>query len=279
MSNTFSIGAMLHPVPGELETRFADIRELGLTHVQIGYNPALDNAEGIAELKSVAENNGVEITTVFCGFAGEDYSSIPIVRATVGLVPTETRAERVKLVDSISKFALGLSVNRVAAHIGFIPEDAADPRYPDLVETVKGICDELAAREQVFALETGQETAKTLRRFIDDLERPNIRVNCDPANMILYGNDNPIEALDLLAPWIDGIHAKDGTWPTETDMLGAEVPWGQGDVNAPVWFAKLLAGGYRGPLTIEREISGAEQQADIRAAKALLESFIGEKAV
>ncbi|RYG65740.1 DUF559 domain-containing protein [bacterium] len=140
--------------------------------------------------------------------------------------------------------------------------------------TVTGICDDLGARGQSFSLETGQETAKTLQRFLSDVALPNLRVNFDPANMILYGNDQPIEALDLLAPYIIGVHCKDGLWPTETDQLGEEVPFGEGQVNAKAWLEKLIATGYTGPLTIEREISGDAQKRDIAAAINLIEGVL-----
>ena len=255
-------------------------KELGLSTVQLGYPQPLNNPEGIEKIKAAVQETGVEITTVFCGFPGESYADIPTVRATVGLVPEETRPERVARVLEISEFAHKIGVDRVAAHIAFIPEDENDPRYPALVETVRGILDELGTRGQVFALETGQETAKTLRRFIDDLKRENIRVNFDPANMILYGNDNPVEAMPLLAEWIDGVHCKDGTWPNEEqkaqNKLGKETPLGEGDVNIPEWIKALLATGFTGPLTIEREISGEQQKEDIRKAVELLNGLIAQ---
>ena len=108
------------------------------------------------------------------------------------------------------------------------------------VEAVRGICVELAKNGQVFALETGQETAAGLKHFIEDVAVDNLHVNFDPANMILYGNDKPIPALDVLAPWIDGVHFKDGTWPTVAGQLGTETPLGEGDVDIPASTAKLL---------------------------------------
>lgn len=273
MTTELALGVITRLGDEPLE-RLQEVRHLGLTVVQIGYAAHLDNPDGIAKIKSALEQSQVVITTVFCGFAGESYADIPTVRATVGLVPENTRAERVARVDVISQFAQKLGVARVAAHIGFIPEDHSDPLYATMVETVQGICDKLQARGQNFALETGQETAATLRRFINDVGRDNLRVNFDPANMILYGNDQPIPALDLLAPWVDEVHCKDGEWPTEKDKLGHETPLGEGAVNVPAWIAKLLQIGFRGPLIIEREISGDEQKRDIVRARQLLESLL-----
>jgi sugar phosphate isomerase/epimerase len=278
MAQPLALGVITHMKDNPRAALLA-AKELGLSTVQLGYPQPLNTQSGIAEIKEAVAETGVEITTVFCGFPGESYADIPTVRATVGLVPENTRAERVARIFEISEFAQKIGVDRVAAHIGFIPEDENDARYPALVETVQKVCDELQKRGQVFALETGQETARTLRRFIDDLQRPNIRVNFDPANMILYGNDNPITAMPLLADWIDGVHCKDGKWPTEENKLGQETPLNEGDVNIPEWIKALLATGFTGPLTIEREIAGEQQKKDIRKAVELLNNLIAEHRV
>lgn len=250
------------------------VRDADINTVQLQYPPHLDNADGIEEVRDAVRQTGVAITTVFCGFEGESYADIPTVINTVGLVPEEPRAARVEKIETISQFASALGVNRIGAHIGFIPHDKADPRFDALVETVRGICDSLGARDQVFALETGQETAKALKTFIEEVARPNLKVNFDPANMILYGTEPPVPATQMLMPWIDGVHCKDGTWPTEKDQLGHETPFGSGDVDATAWLHLLVREGYRGPLTIEREISGPQQMEDVRAAKNIIESAL-----
>lgn len=246
------------------------IRDLDIPTVQASYASDLDNADGIRAIEEARRKTGVEITTVFCGYPGESYADMPTVQRTVGLVPPATRAERTELTKQIAAFARRLDVERVAAHIGFVPEESGDPLYADAVTTIQDLCDHLAKQRQTFALETGQETAAALRRFLDDVDRPNIRVNFDPANMILYGKDKPIPALDLLMPWIDGVHCKDGRWPAAPGEFGVETPLGEGDVDLGRWLGRLLALGYRGPLTIEREISGEEQRRDIAAGRDLI---------
>ncbi len=250
------------------------VRDADIFTVHLQYPAQFDSAEGIEQIRDAVRQTGVAITTVFCGFEGESYADIPTVINTVGLVPEEAREARVEKIEQISQFARELGVDRIGAHIGFIPHDRADPRYDALVETVRGICDALAAREQVFALETGQETAESLKEFIADVDRENLRVNFDPANMVLYGTEPPIPATQLLMPWIDGVHCKDGTWPTEKDQLGHETPFGQGDVAATEWLQTLVQAGYRGPLTIEREISGPQQMQDVIAAKNFIEDAV-----
>lgn len=170
------------------------------------------------------------------------------------------RAERV------SDFAKFLGVKRVASHIGFIPEDPSEEAYGDLAETVRHLADYCERNGQVFALETGQEPAEVLLEFIEDVDCDNVRVNFDPANMILYGSGEPLPALELLADYVDGVHVKDGGWPMEKGKLGTERPLGEGKVNIPAYIAKLKEIRYTGPLTIEREISGAQQVADIKKA-------------
>lgn len=252
------------------------VRSLGVPTAQISYPAALDNEAGLREIEAARLVTGIEITTVFCGFAGESYADIPTVQRTVGLVPEDTRAERVEKTLKIAEFAQKIGVSRVAAHIGFVPEDHSDPLYAPMVAVTREICEALKARGQVFALETGQETAQGLKHFIEDVKVDNLRVNFDPANMILYGNDQPIPALDVLMPWIDGVHCKDGRWPTAEGQLGEETPLGDGDVNLHDWLKRLLELGYRGPLTIEREISGEKQREDILSAVALLEGLLAE---
>ncbi len=274
-SNELALGVIVSLGENPIE-KLHEVRDLGLSVVQISYPANLDNDAGIEKIKAAVEESGIGITTIFCAFEGERYDDIPTVHETVGLVPEKTRAERVEITERISLFAQKLGVDRVAAHIGFIPEDAADPLYKEVVETVRGICEKLKARGQIYALETGQETAKTLKRFIGDVGTGNLRVNFDPANMILYGNDQPIPALDLLGEWVDEVHCKDGDWPTEKGQLGEEKPFGEGSVNVPAWIDKLMEIGFTGPLTIEREISGDEQKKDIFRARKLLEELLAK---
>lgn len=249
------------------------VRSLGVPTAHISYPAAMDNEAGVREIESARRQTGIEITTIFCGFAGESYADISRAQASVGLVPEATRAERLAKTLRIAEFAHKIGVARVAAHIGFVPEDHSDPRYAPVVQVTQQICDALAVRGQVFALETGQETAQGLKRYIEYVKRENLKVNFDPANMILYGNDQPISALDVLMPWIDGVHCKDGRWPTQEGQLGEETPLGEGDVDLRAWLKRLLELGYRGPLTIEREISGDQQKHDILRAVALLEAL------
>lgn len=268
-----ALGITLH-LKDDAQTAFARLNALGLPTAQI-YAP-----EGMSpgEVLAAAAQTGAVVTSVIAHFAGERYDDIPTVSATVGLVPEATREDRVDELLGVAAFAKALGVRQVQAHLGFIPEDESDPRYAPLVAMMQGICDHLNMTGQIFALETGQETAATLVRFLGDVARPNLRVNFDPANMILYGNDNPLTALELLFPFIESVHAKDGAWPTEAQKLvqglGVEKPLGEGDVDIPRFLTTLLELGYRGAITIEREIQGEQQGLDILRGKALIEHTI-----
>lgn len=266
-----AIGVMLG-VGESPEESLKKVLDVGVRCAQMGRPPdAWLKPAKAAELKKMIRKSGITITTVFCGFDGERYDDIPTVQQTVGFVPKATRAARVKKARQIADFAKILGVKNVAAHVGFVPEDHADPDYKAIVQTVGKFADYLKKNGQRLCLETGQETGPCLLRFIKDMKRSNVRVNFDPANMILYDSGEPIPALKLVGKYVAGVHAKDGIWPTEKDKLGTEVPLGKGKVNIPRFVQTLADLGYRGPLTIEREITGDQQKKDIIKARKLLE--------
>jgi L-ribulose-5-phosphate 3-epimerase len=123
-------------------------------------------------------------------------------------------------------------------------------------------------------METGQETPITMLRAIEGTGLDNVCVNLDTANLILYGKGEPAGALDVVGARVRGLHAKDGLYPTDPRKLGKEVPIGHGRVDFPELMRRLRQLSYSGPITIEREISGPQQEADIRASKAYLERLI-----
>jgi sugar phosphate isomerase/epimerase len=257
--------------PKESLKRVAD---LGMTNIQTSTPPddLFEEPKRSAFIQAAHESS-VKITVMFATFPGEDYSDIASVRRTVGYLNPVTREERVQKTLQISDLARDLGVDKVAAHVGFVPEETNDPEYAAMVEVVRRLCDHCKGNGQYFCMETGQETAEVLLRFIHDINRDNLRVNFDPANMILYGSGEPIAALKLVAKYVASVHCKDGKWPTEAGKLGHEYPLGQGDVGIDRFVATLKEIGYDGPLTIEREISGDQQIKDILEAKKLLEQL------
>ena len=228
-------------------------------------------------IRKKAKEKEIKITSLICGFEDEDYQDIPTIKRTVGLVNPATRGKRVLRVLSYSDFALELEVEIIQAHIGFIPENTSDFNYKELVLALQKIADYCKENNQSFTLETGQEKALILSKFIEDVNRSNLGVNFDPANMLLYDADDPIEALDILGKYVIGVHCKDGKRPERKGELGKEYPLGEGDVGIEKFINKLRKIGYTGHLTIEREISGQKQIRDILKAKELLQKLVNKE--
>jgi len=224
-------------------------------------------------IKKTMQEKGVRITALICHFEDESYEDMVTIKQTVGLLNQATREKRMRRILSFSEVARNLAVKVLQAHIGFIPEDRNDLDYKGLVKVVQRIADYCKRNGQSFALETGQEKARTLAIFIEDVDRPNLRVNFDPANLLLYDAGDPMEALDILGKYFIGVHCKDGKRPTKRGELGKEYPLGEGDVGIKRFIDKLKEIGYTGPLTIEREIAGEKQIKDILKAKELLEKL------
>lgn len=230
--------------------------ELGIPTIQLhAPRPETRTRDNAKKFLDRLGELGITLTAVFGGFEGESYADIPTVARTVGLVPPATRAERTREMKEIADFARVLGCDVVALHVGFIPHDRDDPLYRDVVKVTQEICDHCAKNNQRLHLETGQETADTLLQFIRDVERPNLFVNFDPANMILYGSGEPIAALRKVGSYVRSVHCKDAKWAARPgEEWGQEVPLGQGDVNIELFLRTLAELGYDGPLTIEREI-------------------------
>ena len=165
---------------------------------------------------------------------------------------------------------------RVCGTMGYIPENPNDPAYTACIAAARWLAGVYAGNGVGLDFETGQETPITMLRAIRDIASPCIGVNFDPANLLMYGKANPVDALDILGPYVRGFHAKDGEYPVDPGKLGSEKPLGEGRVDFPALIKKLLASGYDGPLTIEREIEGEEQQNDILKANRILERIIKE---
>ena len=192
------------------------------------------------------------------------------VRDTVGLLPEALLPERMARTKLFADFAANLGVPILTTHIGVMPEDPADPGRRRLVDAVQEIAEYLAPKGMRFAMETGQETGPAMEEFLVAVGRDNVGVNFDPANMILYGTGDPLEALEALRHHVFHVHCKDGEWPTAPGQLGTEVPLGTGAVGIERYVGKLKEIGYAGPLVIERE-AGDDRIGDITRAKELLE--------
>jgi L-ribulose-5-phosphate 3-epimerase len=254
------------------EAALGRVHELGVPTCQVlanNYGP--EAAERLHE--ALAHYNLEATSLVVTGPGPEDYDFYkgPV---TIGLVPREFRATRIEHIKRASDFAHVMGIPAVQTHCGFIPENPNDPTYKEAVDAIREVAGYCREHGQQFRYETGQETPVTLLRAIQDVGLDNQGLNFDCGNLILYGKANPVDALDVVGRYVQGIHAKDGRYPTNPHDLGEEVPIGQGRVDFPKFLSRLKEVGYRGAVTIEREISGPKQMEDLKKEKAYLEDLI-----
>lgn len=269
------IGVMFWAGRDPVET-VRELKAVGTRCGQIGIAGDTRLAGAAAKWKAALAAENFPVVTAFCAYNGESYADIPTVQRTVGFIPLQTRAEREQRTYEVSDFAREVGIPSIATHIGFVPEDDSHPDYLVVREMVRRVCDHAAKNRQTFALETGQEPADTLLHFLIDVNRPNLGINFDPANMILYGTGDPVEALGTLAMHVISVHCKDGDWPPKgvPGALGEEKPLGQGAVGMPRFIQKLKSVGFKGPLNIEREIPDqAQRLRDIAMGVKLLEKL------
>lgn len=251
----------------------AKVHDLGLPSCQVFVSDF--EPQDAVPLRRALDQNKIEAASFVVGGPGREVWDFYEGPLTIGLVPPETRAARIAHLKKASDFAKECAIPAVQTHCGFIPENPNDPLYKKTVAAMHEVAEYCKRNGQDFRYETGQETPITLVRAILDVGLDNQGVNFDLANLILYGKANPVDAIEILAPYIQGIHAKDGLFPTNPRQLGEEVPVGKGKVDFPRIIARLKELKYGGAVTIEREISGPRQMEDVRAAKTYLESLIG----
>jgi L-ribulose-5-phosphate 3-epimerase len=257
------------------------VKSFGVRAGQLGLPGDLSLDGAAARWDEALTGEHFTAVTAVCSYLGEDYADIPAVQQTVGLVPSSTRAERIERTKAVSDFARALAIDSVACHIGFVPHKQDHPAYAGIRDVARELCDYCDQNGQFFTLETGQEPAKVLLRFMEDVDRPNLKINFDPANMVLYGTGDPIEALEALSKHVISVHCKDGDWPPRDKpaALGIERPLGEGSVDIPQFIAKLKESGYRGILSVEREEPDEKKRAtDIRKAVAMLKKLTGRAA-
>jgi len=255
------------------EAALEKIHDLGMPTCQAFVSEIETELAG--RLRAALDKYKIEATSLVVGGPGKEVWDFYGGPLTIGLVPRETREARIAQIKKASDFAKECGIEAVQTHCGFIPENPNDPVYKETVAAMREVAGYCKRNGQKFRYETGQETPITLVRAIQDVGLDNQGVNFDLANLILYGKANPVDAIEILGPYVQGIHAKDGVWPTNPKELGEEVPIGKGKVDFPRIIGRLKELNYRGAVTIEREISGPRQVEDVRTAKAYLEKLLG----
>lgn len=246
------------------------MKQLGVNRVNLALKPAF-REDGDAYLEAVRAQPWT-LSAATIGFFHEDYSSLESIRATGGIVPDEHWDENREMVLRAIDITAKLGVPFLTLHAGFIEDD--DPvkarRFRDRVVS---LADAAGERGIALLMETGQETAKCLRDLLEELNHPALGINFDPANMILYGKGDPVEAVRMLGRWIRHVHIKDAVAARIPGTWGTEVPWGRGQVGCAPFLCALETIGYNGALAIERE-AGDNRLEDIRQAAGLLTAWV-----
>lgn len=270
-----NVGVIIRNLDEKIGEKIAFARSLGMETCQLNCWDKNSFTDEMAEkILTACKEHGMKISSLWCGWSGPAMWNFYEGPKTLGLVPEEYRKMRVEELKLGSDFAKKLGVENLVTHVGYIPENPNDPTFTDVVLAVREVAERCKENGQYFLFETGQETPVTLLRTIEEIGLDNLGINLDPANLIMYGKANPIDALDVFGKYVRDVHAKDGRYPTCGKELGPETPIGEGKVNFPAFIKKLREIGYDGSLTIEREISGEQQIKDIKAAKKLLDELI-----
>lgn len=252
------------------------IRELGLELTQVSQLPSeFYSEDGARRFRAMLQEAGVRAAATTIAHDGEEYDDWPTVRRTVGYVPQEFRASRVAYSHRVIDFTAAIGCRYVTTHIGEPPHDTNDPEYAALVDLVRELGQHCADVGLRFGLETGQETGRALMAFVGRVGLDNVGVNFDPANIVLYGADDPLSALDEVAPRLFGAHCKDGLWPAEPEGLGTEVLAGQGEAKVCACVRKLVRLGYEGPIIMEIG-AGPDRREALRQGKAFLEECLAD---
>lgn len=268
------LGTMVAMDMDRLEDEFIDLKEMGFETCQLNcWKEESFTADNAHDVRSLAKKYEVEISALWCGWSGPCEWNFTQGPVTIGLVPAAYRHKRLETLIKGADFCAEIGVEDIITHVGFIPNNPFDPDYTGLVGALRHLSIHCLRHGLNFLFETGQEAPVTLLRTIEDIGTENLGINLDPANLLMYGYGNPIDALDVIGRYVRNVHGKDGLYPGEGRQLGGETPIGQGSVNYPEFIRKLKGIGYDRYITIEREISGEEQRVDILAAKKLLEEL------
>ncbi|MGB6221664.1 sugar phosphate isomerase/epimerase family protein [Haloferula sp.] len=223
-------------------------------------------ASAVEILKPLIEENGWQVSATMVAFPQEDYSTLETIKASGGIVPDASWPENRKLALQAIQTTASMKVAYLSTHVGaFDPGNEA--AYQRFSSRLRELADAAAEADVMLLLETGQETAIELKSLLLELNHPALGINFDPANMILYGKGDPIEAIRLLAPWIRHVHIKDAIASPVAGEWGQEVPWGDGEVDTEQFFKTLEDVDFEGAFAIEREAGESREEDISRAAE------------
>jgi len=251
--------------------------QLGINVVQIAcgdpHHASWDEGDA---MPAAALASGIIMTGAMLGFPGEDYTTPQTIKETGGFGNPTLRSQRIERLKWALERTRALGLTSITLHAGFLP-GPTDPGRSEILQTLAEAGKLAEAKGITLAFETGQETADLLRLTLDELQAPNLKVNFDPANMLLYDMGDPIRAVEILGPDIHSVHVKDARRPKVAGQWGEEVPLGQGEVNIPKFVQALKRIGYTGPLVIEREVGDQSGRLrDVAAGLVYLRDFLDQ---
>lgn len=243
----------------DIDKSFKELHEQGFGSCELNYRKNTLTKEFAEKVKAASKKHNIKVTTVVGVPGSKNRWNFRQGPATIGLVPKEERAEKIKVYHEMVDFCQMAEIPAMHSHFGFIPEDPSSEQYKDFINVMQDLANYAKQRGVMIYFETGQETPTTLIRTIKDIATGNVFINCDLANLLMYGKSNSLDAVKLFGSLIKEFHAKDGKYPDPNNPyeLGAEVPIPTGEVNFPAVIAELKKQGFQGALTIECELNGA----------------------
>lgn len=275
--NNFKIGIMTESFHIPLTESLKKARDMGVDGIQLSattdelpYDKV--TKDQIREYRKMIGDYGLEVSAVCGDFGGH------------GFAVSADNPEKIEKSKRVVDLTLELGANIITTHVGVVPADASSKKYA----VIQDACNKLAEYAHncgaFFAIETGPETAAVLKGLLDSLSTKGVGVNLDPANLIMVTGDDPVQAVYTLRDYIVHTHAKDGIMVQKSDpqvvydffaeggigdlRLGdyfQELPLGQGHVDFKNYLKALREIGYKGFLTVEREV-GPTPEDDIRLA-------------
>jgi sugar phosphate isomerase/epimerase len=257
-------------LPSSPEDLIQKLRATGIMRVQLELDYLRDFPKVWGDTEKLFRENGVTIVSGMVRCIGEDYSTFESIRLTGGIAPDATWDQNLKNISAAAVIAKKMGLKLVTFHAGFLPPDESHPTFKKMLERLDIVADIFMVQNILLGLETGQETAQELAKLLLRLNHPNIGVNFDPANMILYDKGDPVKALHVLAPWIRQVHIKDAKRTKVPFTWGEEVPVGSGEVDWRGFFSTFKHVIFNVNLVIEREY-GNNRVGDIRKAREVVE--------
>jgi L-ribulose-5-phosphate 3-epimerase len=245
------------------------VQELGVDRVQLALAPVVHGDWPVDAILEAFAGAHIKIRSGMIGMIGEDYSSPASIRATGGVRCRKHWKANLKDVRGSAAAAHALGIHLVSYHAGWLPHESGHKERSEILSRLSEIADVFGEADVAVALETGQESAQTLLGVLDELDRDNMGVNFDPANMLLYGTGDPVQALGDLKSHLLQVHIKDARRSGDPEVWGEEVVVGTGEVDWPAFFGVLASVPAGLDLMIERE-AGSERLRDMRQAREYL---------